>query len=422
MSVGFTERIGASKRVYFRVILHFRVEGCNPPNIEVGMRVYDMTGVLPDEITHSVFLATPGSSSLGSASGGSDEVVEGLTATGFRGELFIHLARDATTAISPVDYRRQVEAALRRADHILILMPAGEDGIWDSEYWGYWTARDPTRLVVVAASEAEGGAVQRARRLEIPVHATLAAACKALACDGGQFRRGGECDVPLHVWRTKAFQSWYAAQRAAGNVLLGAVVEWVFRVGGRFVLFWALHVDIHVASENRRKSNEVVIGRPDIVAVVLYRPGASLLDAEVALVREYRSSAVTLDGSILEIPCGSLSVADNEPRDAAVREVGEEIGLRLPSAAFRPHTVRQVVGTLSVHRAHVFSALLSEDQVADLRSREKSGTSYGVVEDSERTYVRVRTIGQLLNDTSIDWSTLGVILSVLRESGSGAEG
>src|SRR5205085_1289814 len=123
----------------------------------------------------------------------------------------------------------------------------------------------------------------------------------------GATRKGGEAQVPLHIWNTASFQSWYQSQRKAGNELHGAQVKWVMRVGGKFVLFWALHVNVFVPSENRHKTNEVVISRPDTcMTVAWHRPeGAPAEDTEFALVREFRSPAVTDDGFVWENPGGS---------------------------------------------------------------------------------------------------------------------
>lgn len=43
----------------------------------------------------------------------------------------------------------------------------------------------------------------------------------------GAERINGETEVPLHIWRLRAFQNWYQAQKNAGNRLDGARVEWI---------------------------------------------------------------------------------------------------------------------------------------------------------------------------------------------------
>src|SRR5258708_3293070 len=93
----------------------------------------------------------------------------------------------------------------------------------------------------------------------------------------GARRPGGQRHVPLLLWRTASFQRWYCAQAAAGNALLSARVVWTFRVGPtrRSAFYWAAHVQVHVAAENRVKANEVVISRPALSVLALYRPGAT---------------------------------------------------------------------------------------------------------------------------------------------------
>jgi 8-oxo-dGTP pyrophosphatase MutT (NUDIX family) len=386
----------------------------------MAVRVYYATEALPDDITCSVFVLAPPPGDGATAPPGAAAVAE-LAAAGFRGEVFVAAATDRSGPAGPADRQGWEDAALRRSDRILVYLPADGDGPWGSEAWGFWTARDPARLLVAADPGARQvqALLGRARRLGVPVYSTLREASLALAADTGQRRHGGECEVPLHVWRTEAFQTWYAAQRGAGNTLHGAAVEWVFRVGRGLVLYWALHVDVHVACEGRRKTNEVVISRPDVAAVVLYRPAPEYLDTEVVLVREYRATGATADGQIWEVPTGSWFQSGRDPLATALDEVEEEVGQRLPPEVVRPHAVRQVAGTVTAHRAHVFSAELSAEQIAEFRRREAANAVYGVAEESELTTIRVRTVRDLLTNTPSDWSVLGMILAVLWEGRAG---
>lgn len=229
----------------------------------------------------------------------------------------------------------------------------------------------------------------------------------------GALRVGGECQVPLYLWKKPEFQAWYQTQRAAGNRLDGATVVWTCRVGPnkeRIFLF-ALHVNVHVTAENRNKTNEVVVFRPDISAVVLYRRNTfDWRDTKVALVREFRSPAHTLDGMIHELPGGSSWKAKESPVEVAAHEVEEETGFKLDPSRIRWHSARQIAGTLSAHKGAVFSAALTPQEMSSLEAQ----TGYhGVVEDTERTYVEVKTVQEILSNDLVDWSTLGMILNVV---------
>lgn len=48
-----------------------------------------------------------------------------------------------------------------------------------------------------------------------------------------------------------------------------------------------------------------------------------VVDGEVVLIRQYRTP---LDKPLLELPAGKLDVAGEDPRDAAIRELAEEVG------------------------------------------------------------------------------------------------
>jgi 8-oxo-dGTP pyrophosphatase MutT (NUDIX family) len=382
------------------------------------MRVFHSDEALPQEMTCSVFLMGP-TPRTPDVPSWRIEALRILESSGFQGEVFVPEPR---SGVWP-EFAAQVaweDAALHQADRILVWLPRDMGtlpGLTTNDEWGYWKGRDPARLVLGTPAEAQHVRYQQeyARRLGIPNCTTLEETCKTAISITGTARRGGECQVPLHIWNTQAFQAWHAAQKTAGNVLSGARVEWVFRIKARIVFSWALHVDVFVTAENRHKSNEVIIGRPDVSAVVLHYAGADLLDTDVVLVREFRSSARTPDGCIWELPSGS-SMDSTQPAElVAAREVEEEIGLKIEPGALRRHESRQLLGTLSVHQAHLFSAPLDAEQIAGLRAAENADEHHGEEAESERTSVRVCKVRDILSDSRVDWSTLGMILAVLRD-------
>ncbi|MGK0362063.1 MAG: 8-oxo-dGTP pyrophosphatase MutT (NUDIX family) [Bradymonadia bacterium] len=240
---------------------------------------------------------------------------------------------------------------------------------------------------------------------------TLAAAVERIGA--GALRRGGERGVPLDVWRSDVFQGWYAAQVGAGNRLDSADIRWVHRVGPdkRWLIFWALAVDVYVAAEDRNKSNELLIGRPDVAAVVIYdAQAASRGETRVALVREFRSPARTPDGFVYELPGGSSFEPGEPMRAVAAEEVDEEMGFKIDPSALRPVGQRQLGATLSPHTATVFALPVSAARMDALAADD---AVHGQAGSSERTVNAVRTVEALLSGREVDWSTLGMVLQAI---------
>jgi hypothetical protein len=252
-----------------------------------------------------------------------------------------------------------------------------------------------------------------AERHAISTATTLAGmASAALSKIGsGAQRTAGEREVPLPVWRADSFQRWYAAQTSAGNTLLGARQVWTFSAGPRqrFLLYWALHVRVYVQAEDRVKSNEVVISRPDISAVVLYRRGTTMDDTIIVLVREFRSSASTADGFVHELPGGSGSVGV-DPLEQALRETEEEISLAIDVQRIRAYGSRQLAATMSAHHTHLFAAEITSDELAKLRATQLTPHGAG---DSEQTWTDITTFGEIRENSLVDWATLGMIAQVV---------
>ena len=230
----------------------------------------------------------------------------------------------------------------------------------------------------------------------------------------GARRTGGEREVPLPVWRSASFQRWYAAQTSARNTLVSARLAWTLRAGpGQGPLtYWALCVHIYVSAEDRVKSNEVVISRPDISVLALYRRQPALDDSIVVLVREFRSPASTPDGFIHELPGGSGD-AGVDAREQAATETLEETGLAIDARRIRRLGSRQLAGTMSAHHARLFSAEISDDEIIRLRATQDTPHGAG---DTERTWVEVTTFGNIRTNHIVDWATLGMIAEALLDT------
>jgi Nucleoside 2-deoxyribosyltransferase like len=312
------------------------------------------------------------------------------------------------------DYTAQVdweERSLHLADEVIFYVPREPvtmPALTTNVEWGMW--HDSGRVVFGAPSEAPGNRylLHYAHKYGVPTATTPAGTVAAALSEigPGAHRAGGEREVPLLIWRTESFQLWYGAQRAAGNTLRAARVVWTFRGRTRAPAYWAVHVHVHVAAEDRVKRNEVVISRPDMSVVALYRRGATPDDAMVVLVREFRSAATTPDGFVHGLPGGS---GPGDPLAQAVSELDEETGLVLEPGRLRAHGARQVAATVSAHRAHLFSAEITDGELERLRT----GGPHGVVADGERTHVEIHTYGEIRAGGLVDWATLGMLAEAL---------
>lgn len=349
------------------------------------------------------------------------EALRILEKIGYDGVVFVPEREDATWRHSYDDQIETEERMLHTADCIVCWVPrdmATMPALTTNDECGTW--KYSGKVVFGAPDTAVSVRYQKyyAHKLCIPVsetlEETLAAAFERLGA--GALRTGGECQVPLHIWQTASFQQWYANLRAVGNRLDGARVEWTFRVGKNrsIVFFWALHVDVYIASENRHKTNEVVIARPDIAAVLAYRRGETLADTEVVLIKEFRSPVFNNQGFVYEIPGGSSFTPGGNMRQLAADECREETGLHIDASRMRREDTRQLVSTFSAHQAHLFSVELTVDEMSEMRHT--AGVPHGVEADTERTYVEVKKLGEImLSDSGVDWSMLGMILSVLTQ-------
>jgi len=382
---------------------------------------------MPETFTKSIFLAGPTPRNPDEVESWRPDAIKILEDKGFDGVVFAPEGRDGKFKM---DYDDQIEwehKHLNVADCIVFWVPRDLSLDKDNQMkmpafttnaeWGAWA--DSGKVVFGCPTDIKERKNKYLKYYADFYHVdggstlteTLDAAMDMLG--EGAERTKGERFVPLFIWNTDSFQSWYSVQKDAGNRLDGAELLWSFRPGHKdFVYAWALNVDVFVESENRNKTNEFVLARTDISSVCLYHTVSDAWeDTEVVLVKEFRSCARTEDGFIRELPGGSSNKKDEDPLDVAAHEVHEETGFHIKSDRLKSHGARQLAGTFSSHQSNLYSAELDAEEIKWFKSQD--GVVHGNEEDSERTFIEVHTLKDLIDSETVDWSSLGMIMSVI---------
>ena len=373
---------------------------------------------LPKVINKSLFLAGP---TCRDEDGNPwrKEAVEILKKSGYDGVVYIPEPRDGSWAKNYDDQIEWEELCLNQADCIVFWIPRDlktMPAFTTNIEWGKW--EDSGKVVLGYPKDAEKMRYLHhyAEEFKVSISSTLEdTLTDAIKFIGeGVDRTGGERMVPLYIWNTPQFQSWYTAQVDAGNRLDDAKVLFNFRPGfKKFVFLWVLHVDMYISSEDRHKTNEFVLARTDISSVVLWKPAEAVEDSEIVLVREFRSPANTPTGFILEPPGGS-AIDETDATEIAAEEVFEETGMHISPNRLVSRGARQLAGTLSSHKSHLFSVKITDEELTWLKSQRD--IAHGNVEDSERTYIEVHVLKDLLKEKLTDWVTIGQVLSVVMEN------
>lgn len=383
----------------------------------------------PAIVKSSIFLAGP-SPRRSTDLNWREDAINILRLLGYDGVVYAPIWRDGPPNESgkPFSYDGQVEwetKYLNACDIIVFWVPRDMKtlpAMTTNVEFGMWLTSGKVVLGYPEGAEHMTYLDWQSRHEGVPVSRnlmdTLASALDRIG-DGAD-RTGGERDVPIHLWKKPEFQAWYSAQKKAGNNLNGASVSWSFRVGKNKerIFLWALHVNVHIAAENRDKINEVVVFRPDISTIVAYaRPNphvegrSDILDTEIVLVSEFRSPANNPTAMVTEVPGGSSFKPGIPPEITASEEMHEETGLHIDSHRFRPIGVRQIAATLAAHRAHCYAVELTPDEMLALKW--EAGKAHGNHADTEYTFVEVTTVADLLANPNVDWSNLGMVFQTL---------
>lgn len=234
----------------------------------------------------------------------------------------------------------------------------------------------------------------------------------------GALRTWGEREIPLHIWRLRAFQNWYQAQKNAGNRLDGAKIQWISRVRNKpaAIFAFAIQPNIYVTSENRNKINDPVLFRLDISSVVLYKKRPNPYDSEIVMVKEFRSAASNEDCFILELPGGS-SPYIVDPLKVAIEEVKEEVGIKLEPGRLEHIGSRQMAATFASYKSHTYAAELTDQELNWLKNQKgiPHGSDYPDNLTGERAYTEVITLREIRCNDLTDWSNIGMILFELQK-------
>lgn len=229
----------------------------------------------------------------------------------------------------------------------------------------------------------------------------------------GAERKGNECKVPLFIWNNEVFKNWYEKQISVGNELRNIKVNYVFIMPKMRLLFlWLCSVEVFIKSENRVKNNEFVMSRTDMSSVVLYykdKDYNNYLDTKIILVKEFRSPVLNSNEFVYELPGGS-SYDKKTPEQVAISEVDEEIGLKI-NKKLKYIGIRQAVSTMSAHRISLYSLELNDDQFDKIKKLSK--TTHGVKEDTEVTYIEIKTIKEIIESDCVDWNNIGMIMTAI---------
>jgi len=352
-----------------------------------------------------------------------------LKEQGYDGVVFVPEPEDGDW---PADYNNQADwekEGLNMADAIVFWIPRDLDtmpAFTTNVEFGRWITSG--KVIAGAPPEApKNRYLKWLQRTESngyeaftdTLEATLDKALKKIGM--GALRTGGGRKVPLQIWNTQPFQEWHKNLKAAGNRLDDAEQRWVFYMPKLGKVFsWVLWVKVWIESEHRWKENEWMFGRTDISTVVLYHYPSNLpdgltgiTDAQLVLIREFRSPGHTPDGFIHEVPGGSSSKDGENPKQVAAHEVHEETGIIIPADRFQYIGSRQLAGTLSVHKAHAYAAELTAGEMQQAQALAASNAVQGVEEDTERTYVEVVSLRDALKESLLDWSMVGMICQTL---------
>lgn len=227
----------------------------------------------------------------------------------------------------------------------------------------------------------------------------------------GSLRLEGEVHVPLFIWQSEQFQSWYQQLQENGNKLVNAKLLHHMKFSNGYLFSFILWVNVWVESEQRFKSNEFVFSRKDISSILPYYKEGN--ETFVVLVKEFRSPVRNEAGLVYELPGGSALKPGVNPQENAQHELEEETGIHIEDLSrFTFVQNKQLCSTLSSHHSYLYKVELTKEEFEMAKKNVESQTVFGLTEDTEIIYLEIMPISKIM-DYPLDYSMTGMILGGL---------
>lgn len=222
-------------------------------------------------------------------------------------------------------------------------------------------------------------------------------------------RTGVEATIPSNVWSSKHFQTWYRLLKDAGNTLESFNVVSVYPESPGPLFFFMAKVSVYVASEDRHKSNEVILGRPDISSVIPYYVD-EYGEKHILLVKEFRSPAVNNKGYVYEFPGGSAGSHECiSAKKNACKELEEEAGLCISEERIEYVGVRQLASTFSIHQSHLYKVRMTSEEYLLMKEYSESQKVFEDDWGCERTFCVLINQKDIMS-LPVDYTTLGMLM------------
>lgn len=382
--------------------------------------------IFPEKVVKSIFLAGPSPRSATAFWRKNDwrkDAIKFLEANGYDGTVYIPIPKnkffDQDSNDSSWSYDNQIEwecQARARADALVFWIPRQKEmpGLTTNIEFGEDLHKP--NIFYGRPDEAESCRYLDKRVLDNGklVHSNMESLFTEVIdyLDEGSLRKEGETEVPLCIWKSPSFKSWYQNLRENGNKLLSFDLKETISVGTQreFLFFFSAKVNIWVEKEQRYKANECIFSRTNISSVVSYYVDPETKERTIALAKEFRSPVSNKEGFVYELPGGS-AFDDQSYVKNAQSEYWEEMGVDVDQSRFKLVSERQLAATFGTHTSHLYKLELNKEEFEQLQARSLVEHEMGLHND-ELIYV-VLVKEKDLYDLPVDYTTLGMIFEGL---------
>ncbi len=238
----------------------------------------------PKRIFKSIFLAgpTPGSKDVPSWR---PEALRILKEKGFDGTVFIPEPRDGSFG-GQYDEQGQWNweiKCLNAADCILFWIPRDLvtlPGFTTNIEWGKYFGTGKCVLGTPENTPKMGYMLNDAKNNNVPAFLSLEDTISgAIEFIGeGSWREEGESFVPLYIWRTSQFQSWYGSLKSSGNYLLNAEIKFVHKSSNCKESVCCVVLGADIFAEGGRSNRSFIIINPDAILSSRLSPNKMFLE------------------------------------------------------------------------------------------------------------------------------------------------
>lgn len=222
----------------------------------------------------------------------------------------------------------------------------------------------------------------------------------------GSYRENGEVYVPLLVWKSNHFQSWYRQLKENGNKLHHAKLLNHFKNNNKKLISFSLFVSVWLEKEQNLINDCVVFSVPDSISIVPFFKKDNHIF--IVMVKKFNINTRNESGFVYELPNGNSYDNTSKPNENARNDLKQQTDIFIEDTnRFQFIINKQICVNLSSAHSFVFNIELTKEEFTSIEN-------LNIKNNNTKFSIEMISLNDIMN-YPVDFSMIGIIVSAFKE-------